>query len=178
MDIKNMLRASLPLMGIGFVLVIIGIVLQVVSLLLTGPRDITATLPVLGVTSIPDLVSTVFTYLLYPIFFVVYFWGGMRGVKRYRLDTVGSATSTAFAYVVTGGLHLALGVLLDLLVINGLIHTVRYSSIESTLATALFGESAGAMGVLLTGVCGIGLLITGALMNFVVGGVGAVVAQR
>jgi hypothetical protein len=55
---------------------------------------------------------------------------------------------------------------------------VHYGSVESALATALFGETAGAMGILFTGLCGIGVLLIGALMNFVVGGVGAVIAQR
>jgi hypothetical protein len=178
MDIKNMLRASLPLIGIGSALVVISVILQVISLIFTGPKDLLVTLPVLGVSSVPDMASTAFTYLMYPLFFVMYFWGGLRGIKRYRLDTVGSATSTAFSYVVTGGLHLALGVLLNLLVINGIIDTVRYGSVEAALATALFGETGGAMGVLFAGLCGIGALLIGALMNFVVGGVGAILAQR
>lgn len=177
-DVKNVLRASLPLVAIGFVLVIVCVALQVLSLVLSGPSDILVMLPVLGETSVPDLASTVFTYLMYPVFFAVYFWGGMRGVKRYKLDTLGSAGAAAAAYVATGFLHLALGILLDLMVINGILHTVRYSSVESTLATAVFGETAGAMGIVLSGVCGLGVLVTGALMTFVVAGVGAIVAQR
>lgn len=178
MDIKNMLRASLPLIGIGIILVLIGLALQLASLLLNGPNDITATLPVLGSTSIPDLASTVFNYVMYPLFFIVYLWGGRRGVKRYRLDTLGSATSVALAYLITGFLGVALGLVISLLVINNILHTARYGSVESTLATALFGETAGAMGIALTGLCGVGVLCIGALMNFVIGGIGAIIAQR
>jgi hypothetical protein len=178
MDVKNLLRASLPLMAIGIALVMVSVALQVLALVLAGPSDILVTLPVLGETSVPDLASTVFTYLLYPAFFALYFWGGMRGVKAYRLDTLGSAGAAAVAYVATGFLHLALGILLNLLAINGILHTVRYSSVESTLSTALFGETAGAMGIVLSGVCGAGVLLIGALMTFVVGGLGAMFAQR
>ncbi len=178
MDFKNVLRASLPLIGIGTVLVVISVALQVLSLVLSGPRDIMVTLPLLGETSIPDLVSSAFTYFLYPAFFVLYFWGGMRGVKKCRLDTLGSALSAALAYVVTGFLHLALGLVLNLLVINGILQAVRYGTVEGTLATALFGETAGAMGIVFSAVCGVGMLATGALMNFVVGGIGAMAAQR
>lgn len=177
-DVKNVLRASLPLVAIGFVLVILSVALQVLSLVLSGDSDILVALPVLGETSVPDLVSTVFTYLMYPVFLAVYFWGGVRGVKRYKLDTLGSAGAAAVAYVATGLLHLLLGILMDLLVINGILHTVRYTSVEATLATALFGETAGAMGIVLSGVCGIGVLAAGALMTFVVAGVGAIFAQR
>ena len=178
MDIKNMLRASLPLIGIGVTLVMISIALQVLSLIFTGPKDIIATLPVLGDTSLPELAAAAFSYLMYPLFLLLYLWGGRRGVKRYRLDTIGSATSTALSYVVTGALHIALGLMLSLLVINGIIVTGSYGSVESTLATALFGETAGAMGIAMTGLCGAGVLAIGALVNFVVGGLGAIIAQR
>jgi hypothetical protein len=178
MDIKNVLRASLPLIGIGIILVIISVVLQLASLLLTGPKDIMVVLPLLGDTSVPDLASTAFTYFLYPLFFILYFLGGMRGIKKYRLDTIGSATSAALAYVVTGVLHLALGTLMNLLVINGIIAPMRYSSRDSTMATALFGELGGAIGIASAAICGIGVLLIGALMNFVVAGFGAIIAQR
>jgi hypothetical protein len=177
-NLKNMLRASLPLIGIGVVLVVISLVLQVVSLLLVGPRDITTALPVLGITSIPELASTVASYLMYPAFLILYFWGGRRGVKHYRLDTMGSAVSVAFAYLVTGLLNLVLGLVLSLLVLTNILQTMRYGSVESTLAIAFFGETAGAMGVALIGLCGVGILAIGTLINFVVGGVGAITAQR
>jgi hypothetical protein len=178
MDIRNMLRASMPLIMMGIVLVLVSFALQVASLLLTGPKDIVMVLPVLGATSVPELASTAFSYLLYPIFFVVYLWGGIRGIKRYRLDTTGSALAVALSYVVAGFLNLALGVLISLLVINDIIHTLRFGTLESTLATVVFGETAGAMGIAFTGLCGVGILAIGALMNFVVGGVGAIIAQR
>jgi hypothetical protein len=178
MNVKNMLRASLPLIGIGVVLVVIGLVLQLASLLLTGPHDIIVMLPVLGSTSIPELADAAFSYLAYPLFLILYFWGGMRGVKHYRLDTVGSAVSVAFAYVVTGVLDLAFGLVLSLLVINNILQTARYGSMESSMTIALLGETTGATGIALTGLCGIGIIAFGALMNFVVGGVGAIFAQR
>jgi hypothetical protein len=177
LNIKNMLRASLPLIGIGIVLVVIGLVLELAALLMTGPRDIIMTLPLLGSTSIPTLANSAFNYLLYPLFLILFFWGGMRGVKHYRLDTVGSATAVAFSYVVVGLLNLAFGLVLSLLIINNILPALSYGSVESTLTIALLGETPGATGIALTGVCGIGLLAIGALFNFVVGGVGAIFAQ-
>jgi hypothetical protein len=55
---------------------------------------------------------------------------------------------------------------------------VRFGTLESTLAATLLGQTAGAMGIAYTGLCGVGMLALGALVNFVVGGFGAIFAQR
>lgn len=167
MEIKKTLLASLLIIGIGVLLVVISIILQVASLLITGPRG-----------EILSLATTIYTYLVVPLFIILYFWAGMRAVKKYKLDAVGGATVAAFSYFVTGLINLILTMLLSLLIVGKVLNVTGFRSLESVLAASLLGDLAGAVGMAASAACGIGLLVIGTLINFVIGGLGGLFAQR
>lgn len=166
-DVKKILGASLLIVAIGVALVVVSMILELLSLMTTGSTE-----------EIISLIGTAYAFLLIPIFFGLYFWGGMRAVRKFELDAVSAGGVSAFSHVVTGLIHLALGTLLNILVVSRVVGGMGFGSAEAALAAALFGDAAGAMGIGLSAVCGFGIIIFGAMMNFVVGGVGALFILR
>lgn len=168
MDIKKILRASLFAIGIGILLVIISVILQILSFLLTD-------------YSIADriaFVTTVYAYLMFPFFLLLYFWTGMRSVNKYKLDAVGAGVVAAFSYIVTGLMHIVFNSVMNLLVVGGVFHVTVFRSTESVVVAAILGNLVGGVGVLASSICGLGLLVFGMMINFVVGAVGGLFAQR
>ncbi|HSB47489.1 MAG TPA: hypothetical protein VLD37_05725 [Candidatus Bilamarchaeum sp.] len=166
-DFKKLLMASILVMGIGVVLVIVGEILATLSLVVTGENAGTF-----------DTISTVYSVLMIPVFFILYFWCGMRAAKRYNFDPVGSGWVTAFSYFITSLVHLVLNLLLNLVIVSKAIAGSGVGSAESVLASSLFGGVVGLSGVGLSAFCGIALIFFGTMMNFVVGGSGAIFVLR
>ncbi len=168
LDIKKVVQGSLIFAGVGIVLVIMSMVLQLLSLIVTDANGDIVQLIVMG-----------YSLILIPGFFILYFFAGMRAVKVHGLDAVGAGAVAAFSYFVAGLCHVILETLLNLLVVSGLIPGgAGCGSAGSIISAQIFGEVAGMVGVLVPAVCGIGLLLVGTLINFVIGGFGGLFAQR
>ncbi|MBD3210807.1 hypothetical protein GF318_05480 [Candidatus Micrarchaeota archaeon] len=167
-DFKSVLKASVLLIVLGITLVISSIILNLVPVLLEEPEA-----EMLG------LAGTGYSLLLIPIFFALYFWGGMRATKKFRLDAAGAGMTSAFAFVVVGTVMMVLEILISLLLASGAVAGTSFVSAASVLASAVFGATAsGDMGIALSALCGSGVIIAGALFNFAVGGAGSLLAQR
>ncbi|MBU0533133.1 hypothetical protein KKB44_06590 [Candidatus Micrarchaeota archaeon] len=167
LNIKNILRSSLLIIIIGLVLVISSLILRLLPVVLT-------TLDV----NLLSTISMTYSFILFAIFFLLYFWAGIRAVKSYRLDTVGAGLVSAFSFFVTGIFHLLLETVLGLLFASHVIAGTFVSG-GATIATAVFGDAAiGGVGIGLASVCGLGILALGTLMNFAIGGFGALFEQR
>ena len=59
------------------------------------------------------------------------------------------------------------------MVVKGPLDAVGFGSTEMVVASSIFGGLIGLSGVALSSVCGFGMLILGSMVNFVVGGFGA-----
>ncbi|NYZ74125.1 hypothetical protein H0O00_03205 [Candidatus Micrarchaeota archaeon] len=167
-DFKKMILASLLVIGIGAVLVILSVVLRLISMVVTDP----------DITGILDIIVIAYTVLLFPVFLVIYFWAGMRAAGAYGFDAVGAGAVSAFSSLVVGVIQLVLNMLLTLVVVARPLESSGFGTLESSLAASLFGGMMGLKGVGLTAVCGAGVVLFGALINFVVGGFGGLFALR
>jgi hypothetical protein len=166
-DFRKLLMASILVTGIGVVLVIIQEILATLSLVMTDSNAATV-----------DMIATAFAVLMLPVFFVLYLWCGMRAAKRYGFDAVGAGWVTAFSYFLASLVHLVLNLLLNLVIVSKAIAGSGVGSAESALAASLFGGIVGLSGVGLSAFCGIALIFFGTMMNFVVGGTGAILVLR
>src|SRR4030095_16663128 len=99
-DIKRMVLAAVLTGGIGTALVILSVIIQLLSLAITDQN-----------AELVDTVYSVFGFLMIPVFFGLYFWTGMRAVKRFGFDAVGAGTVTAMAYFVVESIRLALNLI-------------------------------------------------------------------
>ena len=164
-DVKKILRASLFIIAAGAALVVISMILELLALLVTG--------------SLHDplsLISRIYSFLMVPLFLALYFYAGFRTVRKYGLDAVSAGAVSAFSHIATGLIHLGLGTVLNILVLSRVISGLTFGSAEAALAAFFFGETTGAMGVGLPVICGIGMIIAGAIINFVIGGFGGLLA--
>ena len=164
-DIKKLLFASSLIIAIGIMLIIISLILQLLSLM--AGADSATTI---------DLISTVYAFLLYPILFALYLWAGVRAVRKYGFDAVGAGLVSAIAYFITGIAQLVLGIILSIIVLSRFAGGAGFATPESVLAGAIFEDVMCMKGVGLSAVCGIGILLFGTVVNFVVGGFGGVLA--
>ena len=166
-DVKKILRASLIIIAAGAALVVVSMILELLALLITGSAQ-----------DILSLISRIYAFLMIPLFLVLYLWAGIRAVKRYNLDAVSAGFVSAFSHVVTGVIHLVLGTILNILVISRVVTGLGFGSAETALAAFFFGDTAGGVGIALSAICGVGIIFAGAVMNFVIGGFGAIFALR
>lgn len=167
-DFKKVLKASVLIIAIGVALVISAIILKLVSTLITGSEAATV-----------SLISTAYSFLLWPVFFVLYLWAGMRATRKFRLDAVGAGATSAIAFMLVGFTRLLLEIVLSLLFVSRVLGGTSYISDESVLAATIFGETATkGMGILLAALCGVGAILIGGLVNFVIGGLGSIIVQR
>jgi len=166
-DVKKILRASVLIMAVGAALVVISMILELVSLLVTEPA-----------AHIISFISTVYAFLLIPVFVALYSWAGYRAVKKYDLDVVSAGMVAAFSHIIVGLVNLALGTVLNILVMSRLVGGMGFGTAEATLAAFFFGEAAGAGGIFLSEICGIGMILAGAAINFVIGGLGGLFSFR
>lgn len=167
MEIKTVLRASLVIIGIGLFFIAIYMILQAISVLVKGEYN-----------WLVDMVNVGYTYLMIPIFIVLYFWAGYRAVRKYGLDAIGAGAVSAFSYLVIGIINLVLGAVLNLIAMSRVVGAVDFRPPEAVLAAAVLGEMEGLTGVAGSVACGIGLILLLVLVNFVWGAFGGLLAQN
>ena len=164
-EIRNILGASVLPIIISIVLVIIWVGLEVASFLIDS-----------GLHDTLQLISNIYMYAMFPIYLVIYLWAGARAVRRYRQDAIGAGIVSAFSYIVSGIFHLIITSIIGLMVVKQFVDIPGFHSTESTLAASLVGDVAGTSGVGISFLCGAGIIIMGALANFVVGSFGGLFA--
>jgi hypothetical protein len=165
-DYRKIFRASLLIIAAGVTLVILSMILKLLSLMLTDTAG--QTLTIIGIA---------FEFLMFPLFLVLYFWAGVRSVEKHKLDAIAAGGVSAVSYLVTGLVSLFLGTILNILVVSRVVSGGGFATAESVLATAILGDTSGATGVGLSALCGLGMIIFGTMINFVVGGIGALFTQ-
>ncbi|MEW6748920.1 MAG: hypothetical protein AB1295_04400 [Candidatus Micrarchaeota archaeon] len=161
-DVRRILTASLLTIGIGIVLSILSMILQLLSTIITD-----------DIGDILDITNGLYLLILFPLFFVLFFWTGIRAVKLYGFDVMEAGYITAFSYFMIGLVEMVLHILLAILLVRGPLDTVGFGSTEMVIASSIFGGLIGLSGVALSAVCGFGMLVFGSMVNFVVGGFGA-----
>jgi len=166
LDIRNILGASMLPIIISVLLVIGYVVLEVVSFVADQSLQ--------GAIS---LLTSIYLYAMFPIYFVVFLWAGARSVRKYRLDAIGAGMVSAFSYFVAATFNLIVTSLIGLLVIKQYIDIPGFRSTESTLAASLIGDVAGTSGVGISFLCGAGMIFMGMLANFVIGSFGGLVTS-
>jgi hypothetical protein len=166
-DVKRIIFAAFITGGVGVALVILSIILQLLSLAITDENG-----------PLMDSIFYGYRLILFPIFLILFFWTGMRAVRRYGFDAVGAATVTALAYFIVALVEKVLDTVLAIIVVSRPLGGGGFGSAESAVAASLFGGAVGLSGVGLSLVCGIGLIILGTMINFVIGGFGALFALR
>ncbi len=166
-DVKKIALSSAVIIATGVVLVVLSLILQLLSLLINDSNG-----------SIIDTVNAVYSIVLLPVFCGLYFWAGMRAVKKYGMDSVGAGLVAAFSYFVIASVRLLLNLILTFVVVSRLVDGSGFGSTESVVAASIFGGTAGLSGVGLSAVCGIGIILFGTMVNFVVGGSGGLFALR
>jgi hypothetical protein len=162
-DMRRILMASFITIGVGVVLSILSIILQLLALTITDS---------IGQTL--DLVNSIFLILLIPVFLVLFVWTGMRAARSFGFDAVGAGLVTAFSYFVIGLVERLLNILLAVIVVKGPFDAVGFGSTEMIIASSLFGGLIGLSGIALSTVCGFGMIVFGSMVNFVIGGFGAI----
>ncbi len=168
LDIRRVIKGSLIFIGVGFIFVIISMILQLLTLIITDAN-----------AEIVQLIALGYSLLMVPVFLVMYVLAGMRAVKTNGLDPVGAGALAAFAYLVTSIIHLGFDFMLNLLVISGLIPGgAGFGSAGAVVSSQIFGGMVGFAGIGVAALCGFGLILVGTLINFVVGGVGGLIASK
>lgn len=166
-DFKKLLLASLVIIGIGIVLIIISTILKVLPSVV--PDDL---------KSVSSIINTAFSLLLYPIFFLLYFWSGVRATKNYGFDILGAGYVAAFSYFIVTLVGLVINTLLSLIVLTKPIGNFAFGSVETAFSSILFSGISDFGGVGVSAVCGVGIALVGALINFVIGGTGGWLVLR
>jgi hypothetical protein len=161
-----MFLASLLVIVIGIILTILSIIVQVLPVVL--PEEY---------SDAYDLINTSYQILLYLIFFVLFLWCGMRAAKGYGFDVVGAGLVAAFSSFVISIIKIIVNAVLGLIVISRPIGNLEFSSLESVVASVLF-KTVGVSGISISAVCGIGLALIAAMINFVIGGLGGWLVLR
>ncbi|MFH1785182.1 MAG: hypothetical protein ABH842_02020 [Candidatus Micrarchaeota archaeon] len=165
-DIKKMFLASILIIVIGVVLTILSTIVQVLPVVL--PEEYLDTF---------GLVSMVYLILLYPIFFGLYLWGGIRSAKNYGFDLIGAGTVAAFSYFIIAMIKIIINAILALIVISRPVGNFGFGSMETAIASILF-DTTGTSGIGISALCGVGLALIGTMVNFVVGGIGGWIVLR
>ncbi|MEW6722196.1 MAG: hypothetical protein AB1324_02965 [Candidatus Micrarchaeota archaeon] len=166
-DVKKMLISALLSVGIGLALVVLSLILQLLSLAITDEN-----------AQLLDTAFSLYMLILFPLFLGLYIWTGMRAVKRYQFDAVGAAWVAAIAYFITAVIEKILNAALALVIVSRPLGGGGFGSTESAVASSLLGGAVGLSGIGLSIVCGLGLVIVGTMINFVIGGCGALLVLR
>jgi hypothetical protein len=114
----------------------------------------------------------VFSFLLYPVFFLLYLWSGMRAAKNYGFDIVGAGAVAAFSSFIVTFISIIINSLLGLIVLTKPIDNLAFGSFETAFSSILFSGISDFGGIGISTLCGIGIAFVGALINFVIGGIG------
>lgn len=161
-DFRKVMLASFLTIGIGIVLSILSMILQLLSVIITE-----------DIGDYIDIAFTAYQLIMFPVFLGLFLWTGMRAVRGHGFDAVGAGYITAFTFFVIGLVERILQMFLAILVVKGPLDAVGFGSTEMVIASSIFGGLIGLSGVALSAVCGFGMLIFGSMVNFVVGGFGA-----
>jgi len=165
LEMKKVFFASVLITALGMMFVVASLVLQMLPLVLE---------PEVGATI--SLLSTIYLFLLYPLFFVLYFWAGMRGAKRYGLDAINSGIVTAFSSFIVGAFELIAITIITAVVLAKGTGAVGFQTPEIVVTNVVFGDIMGYRGIGLSALCGLGLVLLNSAINFVIGGLGAILA--
>jgi hypothetical protein len=166
-DARRFILASVLIIIIGVVLVIVGTILQLLNVVITDSN-----------AAMIEMISVIYSILMIPAFLALFFWSGMRAVTRYNFDAVGAGGVAAFSYIVIGVIQLVLNLILSVVVVSKGIAAPGFGSAEAALAASMFSGASGLSGIGLSAFCGLGIIIVGAVINFVVGGTGGLFALR
>jgi hypothetical protein len=164
-DLKKLLFASALISALGILLIVVSLILQLASLMVSSDT-----------AQIIDLAGTVYAFMLYPMMFSLFLWAGVRAARKYGFDAIGAGLVAAFSYFIIGLSQLVLSILLSIIILSRFSGSVGFATPESVLAGAVFEDVMGMKGVGLSAICGIGILVFGTVINFVVGGLGGVFA--
>lgn len=167
LDVKKLFLASALIIGLGIVFVILSTILQLLTNIISGPN--------LGII---ETINTAYSILLYPLFLALYLWCGIRAARKYGFEPVGAGLVTSFSYLIIAVVQLVLDIILTLIFVSSQTTSVGFGSVESAMAAFFFGPTADISGVGLSAVCGVGVILFGLIINFVVGGFGAILALR
>src|SRR5512135_2031112 len=126
-DYRRFILSSALVIIIGIVLVILNLILQLLSVVITDSNAATI-----------EFISMVYSVAMIPVFFVLFFWSGMRAARRYNFDAVGAAGVASFSYVVIGLVQLVLNLLLSVIVVSKGIAAPGLGSAEAALVATLF----------------------------------------
>jgi len=165
LDLKRIVFASALISALGILLVVISLILQLASLLITSDT-----------AKLINQIDTVYEFMLYPVMFCLFLWAGYRAVRKYKFDAIGAGLVSAFSCLVVGAFQLCVIIILSLVIINRFASGIAFATPESVLAGALFPNTTDMAGVGLSSICGVGILIYGVVINFVVGGLGGLFA--
>ncbi|MBN1170245.1 hypothetical protein JXA56_04425 [Candidatus Micrarchaeota archaeon] len=168
LDIKKIAKSSILFVGAGIIIVILSMILQLLTVLVEGEYN-----------SVIQTITSIFSYLMLPLFLGLFLLAGYRAVRIHGFDAVGAGATAAISYFLIATVHLTLDVLLVILVLSGMIPGgAGFGSSESVAAAAVFGDVTGMLGLGLQIFCGFGLILIGSLFNFVIGGVAGLYASR
>lgn len=167
-DIKKIARLSLAFIAVGLILAMISVILQLLTFLLTDSNK-----------EIVQYIVSIFSFISFPLFFLLFAFAGYRSVKIHHLDLLSAGLVSAFSYVCVALIHIMLNFFLATLVISGFIPGgAGFGSFESAAASSIFGSLTGPIGLGIQLFCGFGIILIGSLINFVVGGIGGLVGSK
>lgn len=162
LNLAKIIQASLKTIVLGSVLVLVFVLLVLLGYFL-GPTD---------EGHIVSLGTSVFWVLLLPTFFILFFWTGYNGSRRFRLTAVEAGTASAVAYLAIGALNFVLRTILIILSISDVL---KYQLSPSFFNMGgLFGDLA-MIGISL---CAIVQLMLGVCVNFVIGMCGGILSEN
>jgi hypothetical protein len=166
MKMRNVVQASLKTLVVIIILGIIGLIIQILSVV-SGPSLITYV----------KTINTAYSYLLIPIYIILYFRIGATGSKKYNLDPTESGAASAFAFLSSSLILTIINAIIGLLIASKIITIGLFRPPESVLASTYLGNIPGVSGVLFSALCGFGLALIGATVAFAIGAVGSIAAQ-
>ncbi len=118
------------------------------------------------------LLSNLFLFALFPLFFALFLYAGMRAAEQ-GCDAVEAGLVGAFSYFAVNLVKLVLSAVLSFAALGGYLGSANVLDFENVFVSALLPQYAGAEAILLNSLCGFGLGLFGALVNFAVSGLGA-----
>ncbi|MBU0533132.1 hypothetical protein KKB44_06585 [Candidatus Micrarchaeota archaeon] len=183
MDFGKIIGASTKIIAIGTGIVLLGFILQAGSTLiqsllnqLLGPASVIVGLVLFFIQTGYGLLSIL-------LFFVLYFWAGMRAAKHYDQDAVGAGLVAVVSYLAVAIVHVILNLILVVVGIGGgaISGALSGGNMGPLGGAAMGAVGAGIFGVLsgvLTIFCGIGIIAIGMAINFCVGALGGLLGKK
>jgi hypothetical protein len=159
---KRVLQASAKTILIGGGLLLLYLLMVLLSFFLEYTEE----------AQIVRLVTGALWVIYFPLFFLLYLWTGYSSARHFRLTVVESGVVTAFAYGVIGTMNFVLNTILAILSVG---EVFRYQFSPSMFNLDGILGNAAVIGIT---VCGLGTLIIGFVLNFVVGMCGALLSER